>query len=435
MSILVVGVSHRSAPVSVLESLAVGPDEIAKLAARVVDCCFVNEVAVIATCNRVEVYAQVSRFHGSVEHITDALAETAGGSRDELAPHLFVHYDEGAIGHLFEVACGLDSMVVGEPQILGQVRDALRRGQDDDTVGSALNAVFQQALRVGKRAHAETGIDGAGHTLVTVALDLVEGGVAGRTLLVVGAGSMAALTATTAARLGAGRIVVANRSTSSATRLAASVGGTAVGLDRLAVEIAAADLVVSCTGSSSLVISADLVSDRVDRPLTIVDLALPHDVDRGIARMSGVRLVALSDLADAGGARADDEAVAAARELVAQELSTFLAAQRAAHVTPTVIALRSMAERVVDSELGRLSGRLPDLDEHARAEVRRTVRRVADKLLHGPTVRIKELAAEPATVSYADALAELFALDPAAVEAVTRSAAQAAESPEGGDRT
>ncbi|MDP9442885.1 MAG: glutamyl-tRNA reductase, partial [Actinomycetota bacterium] len=224
MSVLVVGVSHRSAPVAVLERLALDRAGIAKLVANVSDSPHVSEVAVVATCNRLEVYAEVDRFHGSVEDLSDALAAAAGDDRSGVVPHLYVHYDEGAVAHLFAVAAGLDSMVVGESQVLGQVRAGLRRGQDAGSVGSALNALFQQALRVGKRAHAETDIDRAGQSVVTVALDQVPGGVAGRRVLVVGAGSMAGLAVATVTRGGAGEVVVANRTARRAQRLAGAAG-------------------------------------------------------------------------------------------------------------------------------------------------------------------------------------------------------------------
>jgi len=420
MSVLVVGISHRSAPVSVLERVALDEAGVSKLVADVSDSEFVSEVAVISTCNRVEVYAEVDRFHGSVEALSESLAARAGESRQEVAPHLYVHYDDGAVSHLFSVAAGLDSMVVGEAQILGQVREALRRGQDAGSVSTSLNTVFQQALRVGKRAHAETDIDRAGQSLVTVALDQVEGDLVGRRVLVVGAGSMAGLAVATAARRGAGEIVVANRSTERAQRLADTAGGVAVTLSELEQQIAAADVVISCTGATGLVVHADLLAPRPrDRSLAIVDLALPHDVDPAVAQLPGVTVVALGDLAERlqGDSTVDVDAV---RRIVATELNAFATARRASQVTPTVVALRSLATDVVEAELERLTGRLPDLDPVARAEVEQAVRRVADKLLHAPTVRVKELASHTATVSYADALAELFSLDPEAVNAVTR---------------
>jgi glutamyl-tRNA reductase len=309
-------------------------------------------------------------------------------------------------------------MAVGESQILGQTRDALARGQESGTVGPALNVLFQQALRVGKRAHAETGIDQAAPTLVSAALDRV-GDVAGRRTVVVGAGSIAGLATATLVRRGAGEVVVVNRTPDRASRLAAEHGVRAAALSDLEAEVAAADLVVLCTGSTGVLLTTEMVA-ALDRPLDVVDLALPHDVEPGVGALPGVTLVTLADLADdLAGSDAGVE-VDAVRGIVTQEVAAFLTARRQASVTPTVVALRSMATGVVDAELARLMARLPDLDDATRAEVLRSLRRVADKLLHQPTVRVRELANETGAVSYAAALAELFALDPDAVDAVTR---------------
>jgi glutamyl-tRNA reductase len=230
---------------------------------------------------------------------------------------------------------------------------------------------------------------------------------------------MAALATATLTRRGATDVVVVNRTPQRASRLAAEHGVRAASLDALAAEVARADVVVACTGSTGVLVTADMVAAG-QRELAIVDLALPHDVDPGVRERAGVTLVTLADLADdlrdsAAGAEVD-----AVREIVTEEVAAFLTARRQASVTPTVVALRSMATEVVDAELARLLVRLPDLDDTSRDEVLQSLRRVADKLLHQPTIRVKELANETGAVSYAAALAELFALDPDAVEAVTR---------------
>jgi glutamyl-tRNA reductase len=425
MSVLVVGMSHNSAPVAVLEQVARDPEGALKLIRDVIDIEHVVEATVLSTCNRIEVYAEVDRFHGSVEAVSRMILAPSDESAELLVPHLYVHYDDAAVSHLFHVASGLDSMVVGESQILGQTREALRVGQESATVGPALNSLFQQALRVGKRAHAETDIDRAGPSLVASALEEAAehlGRSEGIRALVVGAGSMAALAVATLSRQGAASVVIANRTPDNAQRLAQQYAGRAVALDEAAAELGAVDVVISCTGATGVVL--DVATLRAARtgtdPLVVIDLALPRDVDPAIGEEPGVKLIDLAVLAvDLGGSGERPE-VADVRVIVAQELSAFLAARRSASVTPTVVALRTMATGVVETELQRLSGRLPDLDDAARAEIEQTVRRVADKLLHQPTVRIKELANETGAVSYATALAELFALDPDAVEAVTR---------------
>jgi glutamyl-tRNA reductase len=425
MSVLVVGISHKSAPVSLLERVALDGDGVHKLIDDVAACEHVTEATVIATCNRLEIYADVDRFHGSVEEVSRLLIERAGEATGAMLPHLYVHYDDGAISHLFQVVAGLDSMALGEGQILGQTRDALSAGQEIGTVGPSLNVLFQQALRVGKRARAETDIDRAAPSLVSAALDrshTAVGDLTGKRALVLGAGAMAGLATATLSRRGAASVTVANRTAGNADRLAGEYGARSALLGDLEAELAIADVVVSCTGSTGTIVTAAIVAAATadGRDLAIVDLALPHDVDPEAGALPGVTLINLAELADE---LRDSEAgreVEAVRRIVTQEVAAFLSARRQASVTPTVVALRSMATSVVDAEMDRLSGRLPDLDPATRAEVLHTVRRVADKLLHEPTVRVKELANESGAVSYAAALAELFALDPEAVDAVTR---------------
>jgi glutamyl-tRNA reductase len=424
MSVLVVGISHRSAPVELLERLALDADGVAKLVGDVVSGEHVSEATAIATCNRLEVYAEVDRFHGSVEDLSRLLVERSGASVDLLLPHLYVHYDDGAVSHLFNVAAGLDSMVVGEGQILGQTRDALRLGQELGTVGPALNVLFQQALRVGKRSRAETGIDRAAPSLVTAALERSSVPVAGSRVLVIGAGAMASLAVATVSRAGAAEISVLNRTPGTAERLATQYGATSYPLSSLAERLSESDVVVSCTGATSVLVSRELLEQArigAAHALSVIDLALPHDVEPAVAELPGVTLVGLAALAEElrdSDTAADVEDV---RSIVGQEIAAFLAARRQASVTPTVVALRSMATAVVDAEMERLSGRLPNLDDATRAELLHTVRRVAEKLLHEPTVRLKELAGEEPAVSYSAAIAELFRLDPEAVDAVTRA--------------
>ena len=425
MSVLVVGISHKSAPVALLEQLALDGPGLHKLIDDVAASEHVTEATVIATCNRLEIYAEVDRFHGSVEEVSRLVVDRAGERTEAMLPHLYVHYDDGAVSHLFQVVAGLDSMAVGEGQILGQTRAALNAGQEIGTVGPALNVLFQQALRVGKRARAETGIDRAAPALVTAALDRSRdtvGDLSGKRVLVVGAGSMAGLATSTVAARGAASVTVVNRTSGNADRLAQEYGARSSTLAALAAELAVADVVVSCTGAAGILITREMVAAAtVDgRELSILDLALPHDVDPAVTDLPGVSLVSLSELADELRDSDAGHEVEAVRRIVTQEVAAFLSARRQASVTPTVVALRSMATSVVDAEMERLTGRLPDLDDTVRAEVLHTVRRVADKLLHQPTVRVRELANETGAVSYAAALAELFALDPEAVDAVTR---------------
>jgi glutamyl-tRNA reductase len=428
MSVLVVGLSYRSAPVPLLEQVAVAAAELTKVLHRLRQAPHVLESLVLSTCHRVEVYAEVEKFHGGVCAISELLAEASGVPLETLTSYLYVHYEDRAAQHLFSVACGLDSMVVGEGQILGQLRSAYRVAEDQGSTGRVLGPLVQRALRVGKRARSETGIDGAGASLVGAGLDLaagVLGALPERPALVVGAGSMGALAGAALRRAGVGSITVANRTAAGAERLATALGGTAVGLDRLAESLSVADLVVCATSAPGTVLRSDVVASGVrrrgGRPLVVLDLALPRDVEASVRRLPGVTVVDLEALSTALDGSSTVGEVEAVRHIVAEEVGAFLAEERSARVAPTVVALRSKAAEVVDAELARLAGRLPGLDERSREEVATAVRRAVEKLLHGPTVRVKELAVEPGGDSYADALRELFGLDPATPEAVARA--------------
>ncbi len=513
---------------SVLERAALTVDAQSKLLHDTVAAEPAAEAAVLATCNRIELYADVDKFHAGVAELSTLLARHSGVSLEELTPYLYVHYEDRAVHHLFSVACGLDSMVVGEGQILGQIKDGLARAQDLHTAGRLLNDLFQQALRVGKRAHSETGIDRAGQSLVTFGLEQlagrepVEAWAKGKRALVIGAGSMSSLAAATLARSGVDEIVIANRTLERAERLTQILGdgGTgvrarAVRMDAVAAELTRADVAVSCTGATGLVLTgadvAAAVSGRTGAPavtlpgqtgtpaapgdaaqacaddtclvtpaddpdaaedpaagphigdahayeqhgalvdnspavggaaavrtatavaraqvaaparavaLALLDLAMPRDIDAAVHRVEGVRLVDIESLAEASADAPMAADVDAVRTIVSDEVAAFGAAQRAAHITPTVVALRTMAADVVSSEIARLDGRLPELGDKQRAEITQTVRRVVDKLLHAPTVRVKQLASEPGGAGYADALRTLFDLDPETVAAVSRA--------------
>ncbi len=396
-----------------LERVSVTGDALVKLLHDVRQDACVAEAMVVSTCNRVEVYAAVDRFHAAFTSICDLLSVHTGVAADELRPHLYVHYEERAVEHLFSVVCGLDSMVVGEGQILGQVRRALKLAQKQGTVGAVLNELVQQALRVGKRAQTDTGIDKAGASLVSAGLALA-GELPGRRALVVGAGSMSSLAAATLARAGVTDIVVANRTFARGERLAASVGGRAVELSAVQEELAAADIVITCVGAGRHVITPDMLT----REAFLLDLALPHDIDPAVREVPGVTLVDLETIQESGIGSREGDAVRSVRELVSQELDAYLDAERAAKVTPTVVALRGKAAGVVEAELGRLLMRIPHLDDKTRDEVAQAVHRVVDKLLHEPTVRVKQLATSPGGDHYAQALRELFDLDPKMPEAV-----------------
>jgi glutamyl-tRNA reductase len=425
MSLLIVGLSHRSAPLSLLERVSLSQEAAGKLLDDVVAAACIEEAMLLSTCNRVELYASVEKFHAGVAALSDLLARHTGISFDEISPYLYVHYEERALQHLFAVTSSLDSMLVGEHQILGQVRAAFRLAQERGDAGTALHDAVEHALHAAKRAHAETGIDSAGTTLVDVGLQLGAssvGGLSGRRAVVVGAGSMASVAVAALASIGVADLVVISRTLSNAVTLSGRFGARAAAMAELEHELVTADLVVSCTGADGFVLPCDVVeramAGRASHPLFVLDVALPRDVEPGAAGVPGVTLLdldALKPVVDAATA-ADD--VREARRIVDEELAAYMNARVALGVAPTVVALRDKAAQVVAAELHRLERRLPQLDAAARDEIGVTVRRVVDKLLHAPTVRVQELAGLAGPQSYPEALRRLFDLDPAAPAAI-----------------
>jgi glutamyl-tRNA reductase len=437
MSLLVIGLSHHTAPLSVLEALAEHTDRSGAIATAALSSATATEVVVLSTCNRLEVYAEVPAFHPAVAAIGEALALAAGVSSDPpspapsddlphraevLADHLYVRHDEGAVAHAFTVACGLDSMAVGEAQVLGQMRDALATAQAHGQVGESLNALFQQALRVGKRAHAETDIDQHSVSLMHIALEQAAehlGDLAHRSAAVVGAGSMSGLAAATTRRAGVGSLTIANRTAGRAERLAAATQGSVRPWDELPDVVAESDLVITCTGAVGHVITGELLARsarlRDGRPQVVVDLALPRDVEPAESWTSptpGVTLVDLQHLGRLLEGRADRTEVGRVGALVTAEVADYLTRRMEKSVSPTVAALRARAASLVAAEMERLDQRLPHLDEQTRAEVSLAVHRVVEKLLHTPTRRVKEFAMEGSGDDYAAALRELFDLEP-----------------------
>lgn len=426
MSVLVVGMSHKSAPIDVLEHASLDVDAAVKLSHLALETPFVTESVVISTCNRVEIYVEAERFHGAVEEVSRLLAELSGLDRDEFVRHVYVHFDEAAVAHLFGVASGMDSMILGESQILGQVREALHSAQAESTVGSALNALFQQALRIGKRGHAETGIDRLAPSIVTAGLDAAGEIVDApdTRFLVAGAGTMASLAVRTLVDRGVAphRIMVANRTYQRAYALVATFGVSAVRWQALDVELSAADVLISCTGASAVVFDRERIAAAAGgRPMSLIDLALPRDIDPAVRDLDGIELIDLEVLSRAAANAELAADVVQVQSIVEAEVRTFLAAKAASHITPTVVALRTMATDIVAAEQARIESRLPNLTDDERADVRKALHRVAEKLIHAPTVRVQQLIDGPADLTYADALADLFALDQKTVDAVTRA--------------
>lgn len=416
MSLLTLSISHRTAPMAVVETVSLSLPQQDALAAALIAQPQVYEVLVLSTCNRTELHVVCDRFHAGFDAAVAALADQTGLEREALAEICDVGWDANAINHVFSLTAGLESLVVGENQILGQVRAALQRAQRRRTAGRTLNTLVQNALRVGKRVHTETAIGGAGRSVLSAALDEVEShGITldQRRVLIVGAGQMAGLAARTLAHRG-GDVVVVNRTRARADRLAEQVGGRAAGTEQLSELLGWADLVVTCTGAAHSLIDPATLAALDHKPLAICDLALPADVHPRVAEHTLlVNLTSLSErLADD---HSHDVEVAAATALVAEEVAEHLRLERSQAVTPTVVALRAMADQVVEAERVRLARRV-DVDEATMDEIAKALGRVADKIIHAPTVELRTLAGGEDDTDYADLMRRLFRLDTAEIQ-------------------
>ncbi|MDN8627237.1 glutamyl-tRNA reductase [Corynebacterium ureicelerivorans] len=419
MSVLLVGMSHRSAPVALLERLSMDANVQHGAATALIEQPSLSEAMIISTCNRLEVYTVTNAFHSGVEDVMRVLSEVSGVDVADLRRYLYVRYSDAAAEHIFTVASGLDSMVVGEQQIIGQVRTAYVDAAERGTVGPNLHSLAQAALRTGKRVHSETGIDDSGASMVTVALEqamelMRVDDLRGKTALVLGAGAMSSLAATHLGKNGIDSLVLANRTRDRAERLAehsreAGVPAEVVDFSDRASMLSRVDLVVSATASDEFTITP---SD-IPGPLMLADLSLPRDVDDAVTEIEGVRLVNIESLHETmrGSDTEDSRALRRAEDIVAEEVATFGSQQRVREVAPAVTRLRRNAAEISGQELQRLRARMPDMSDADFEQVSRMVKRVVDKLLHAPTVKIKELAAAAETVSVEEAVTELFGLD------------------------
>jgi glutamyl-tRNA reductase len=416
MSILVIGMNHRTGPVSVLERVALASDEIPKAVGRLASRDNVREVVLISTCNRTEVYAVTERFHGAYADIRDFLCEVGDISPDELHPHLYSHHDDAAVQHLFEVAAGLDSAVVGESEILGQVRQAWEIAQVEGGARATMNLLFRHALVVGKRARTETGIargtTSVSHAAVEMASEHLHG-LDGRQVAVVGAGAMGEGIALALQRAGS-QVSVVNRTKERGNALAQRVAGTSLGLDQLYEVLVDNDVVITSTGSGRPLVTAELArvatAARGGRPLLLVDIAVPRDVASEVREVPGVVVLDIDDLGDWAGRgvalrQGEVEHVAA---IVSQEVDRFAIASTSLQAAPLVGALRERAEEVRLDELRRYARQLARLDDEQRELVEMVTRGLIAKLLHEPSVRLREQAGTPRGERNAAAVADLF---------------------------
>jgi glutamyl-tRNA reductase len=423
MSVVVVGLSHRTVPLDLLERMAVPRDRLPKALGDLAARPFVSEVVLLSTCHRTEAYVVGERFHGAVQDIRHFLSELAFAPPEEFSDHLYSYYDEAAAAHLFSVTAGLDSLVLGESQILGQVRDCWEVARREGAAGSQLSALFRHALEVGKRARAETAIGRGVTSLSQAAVAMARerlGTLAGRKILVVGAGKMGAGTVgdlVDPRDPEPAEVLVANRTWERAVALAARIGARAVAFDALDVALAEVDVVFASTAGAHEVIDRDglapVLQARSGRPLLVVDLGMPRNVDPGVRSLPGVTVLDLTDLRGFVKVGLDQrrKEVDPVRTLVAREVDRYVEATTARGMAPTVAALHERGERVRVAELDRFRARLAGLDARQRAAVEALTRGIVGKLLHDPTVRIKDSAGSARGERLSGALRELFGID------------------------
>jgi glutamyl-tRNA reductase len=419
VSVVVVGLNHRSVPLDLLERMTIDDARLPK-ALHDVSCReHVSEAIVLSTCNRTEIYVVAEKFHGAYADLRNFLSEMAYLPPEDFADHLYVEHDEAAVAHLFAVTAGLESAVVGEAEVLGQVRQAWERAQDEGTAGSSLNLLFRHALEVGKRARTETGISRHIASVSTAAVAMAAerlGSLVGARILVLGAGDMGEGMVRALATGGVDDIRIANRTWERAVELADGLGGRAVRLADLNQSLAEVDLLLTSTGASSIMLEygdlSRVMAARAGRPLLIVDVAVPRDVDPSAAGLEGVTLLDMDDLrafADAGLAERRLE-VAAVQRMLDDELERFMAVSTAREVAPLVAGLHDRAESIRQGEIERYRARLGDLDARQIEAVEALSKGIVAKLLHDPTVGLKDAAGTPRGERLAEALRDLFDL-------------------------
>ncbi|HYZ99885.1 MAG TPA: glutamyl-tRNA reductase [Acidimicrobiales bacterium] len=414
MSVVVIGLNHRTAPLGLLERMSVGDGRLPKALDDLCGREHVSEALVLSTCNRTEVYAVAERFHGAYSDIRNFLAEQSFLPPEDFADHLYLHYDAAAAEHLFAVTAGLDSAVLGESEIQGQVKAAWDRARTAGAAGPTLNLLVRHALEAGKRARSATGISRNVASVSQAAVAMAGerlGGLAGKTVLVLGAGDMGEGMAAALADAGVAGVLVANRTPAKARDLASRIGGDPMALVDVPDRIAGVDLLLTSTGSQTPIVErADLeptMAARPDRPLLVVDIAVPRDVDPGVSDIDGVTLLDMDDLGRfaAAGMEERRREVAAVRTILADELERYVSATSAREVAPAIVALRQRAEAVRRSEIERLRQRGFDGD---LAAVEAATKAMVAKLLHQPTVVLKDAAGSTRGDRLIAALRELF---------------------------
>ncbi len=419
MSLVVVGLNHRTVPVELLERVAVAPESLPKTLQALARREHLAEVVLLSTCNRTEVYAHATMFHPAVQDVRDFLADMSGVDPDEFSDLLYAYHDDAAVAHLFGVTAGLDSMIIGEGEILGQVREAWHAAEREGVSGALLSRTFRHAVEVGKRARTETAIGRHPVSVSSAAVALAEsrlGSLDNRRVLLVGAGEMGEGMALALAGAGALEIVVANRTLARGEALAERVRGRAIRLEAIPGALVECDVVLVSTGGTDLLVERSqietVMATRGGRALLIVDVGVPRNVDPGAGDVFGVTLLDIDDLRALGeqSLAARRQEIGKVRDIIGGELDRHRLERSAREVAPLVTALRARGEELRAIEIERFRTRIDALDPEARDLVEAVTQGLVNKLLHEPTVRVKDAAGSARGELYADALAELFDL-------------------------
>lgn len=421
MNLLVFGLSHKTAPVEQREKAALSDTAVRQLLRELLGG-GVSEAVALSTCNRTEVYTASRDPLRAEEAVAAALVSHSKISEDELACARYVLRDDRAAAQLFRVASSLDSMVVGESEIQGQVRAAWNIGIEEGAVGPLLNQLFRQALEVGKNVRSRTHIGAGSSSVPAVALDLAEGVLSdlpGRRVLVIGAGRMAEATTLALMQHGVRDVVVANRTVGTARELAGRFGGRGVGFDRLGHELRGADIVISSTDAPHSILGPDeiapVMAERSDRPMIVVDISVPRDVDAAVAGLTGVALFDIDDLERVVEANLNGRRLEAERGegFVLGAVQGFSAWRRGLSATPAITSLRARAEEIRQSELARLDSQWEGLSQADRDRLDALTKGIVNKLLHEPTVRVRAAAQEGdgEALRHLESLRHLFGLE------------------------
>lgn len=418
-SLIVVSVNHRTVPLEVLERMTVPAAALPKALHELHQREHLSEVVVLSTCNRTEVYVVAETFHGALTDLHSFFVELSGLDLDVFRDHLVTEYDDRAAEYLFGVASGLRSAVVGEHEIIGQVRHAWEVAREEGTVSSRLDALFRHALETGKRARTETAISRGTASVSQAAVQLAAaqlGSMEGRSVLVLGTGEIGVSMATALRHAGVTDILVANRTRSRATALAARIDGTTVALHELPTALERVDVLLTATSSSTFVLDHDdlasVMAARNNRPLVVVDTGLPRDIDPSAANISGVTLLDLDSIrtfVESGleSRRAEFDKVAA---IITEEVNRYSVDEVSRQVSPVVGALRGRFEELRQSELERYAGRLAGLTDEQREIIESLTRQLINKIAHDPTTALKSAAGTVKGQRLADSARALFDL-------------------------